>query len=67
MFTGAMRSGSRDEMQELARQLGAVIQSSVNSKTDILVAGERAGSKLTKDQAVGAKHGRSVDIPRIWR
>jgi DNA ligase (NAD+) len=44
VFTGAMEQ-SRDDMKEQARQLGGVVQSSVNKKTNFLVIGERVGAK----------------------
>ena len=39
VFTGKMEHGDRDEMKAEAKELGAIIQSEVNSKTDILVYG----------------------------
>lgn len=51
VFTGAMSSGSREELQEQARQLGANVQTTVNSKTSYLVCGERVGSSKTNKAA----------------
>lgn len=45
VFTGKMVRGSREEMQEMARKLGAVVQSSVSGKTDFLVCGANVGAK----------------------
>ena len=54
VFTGTMRQGTREEMKAQARNLGAQVQSSVNGKTDFLVAGEKAGaSKLDKARKQG--------------
>ena len=49
-FTGKMEHGDRGDMKEQARELGAIVQSSVNSKTDILVHGADVAhnSKHTK-------------------
>ena len=53
VFTGSMQK-SRPEMQEQARQFGAIIQSSVNKKTEILVIGEKVGAKkIEKAEALG--------------
>ncbi len=53
VFTGKMR-GSREEMQEQARALGALVQSAVNAKTDYLVCGENVGaSKMNKARQFG--------------
>lgn len=53
VFTGKMR-GSREEMQEQARAQGALVQSAVNAKTDMLVCGENVGaSKLAKARQFG--------------
>lgn len=55
VFTGTMTSGSRKEMEALARdQFGANVQSSVTSKTDILVAGGKVGASK---KAAAEKHG----------
>lgn len=53
VFTGKMTESTRDEMKNEAAKLGAVLQSGVSSKTDILVVGEKAGGKLTKAQDLG--------------
>lgn len=49
-FTGKMEKGDRKEMKLQAKNLGAIVQSDVNSKTDILVHGADVAhnSKHTK-------------------
>jgi len=58
VFTGAMQQGSRDEMAKQARALGATVQSSINSKSEYLVMGERVGQlkldSVTKFNSKGA-------------
>ena len=53
LFTGALSSFTRDEAQEIVECLGARSTSSVSKKTDYVVAGEGAGSKLEKASALG--------------
>jgi len=50
VFTGKMEHGDRDEMKEEAKKLGAIVQSDVNSKTDMLIYGADVAhnSKSTK-------------------
>ncbi len=50
LFTGALQNLSRKEAQTLAEQQGARNISAVSSNLDILVVGEKAGSKLKKAQ-----------------
>ena len=52
VLTGAL-SKPRDEIKEMLENLGAVVQGSVSSKTDVVIAGENAGSKLTEAQKLG--------------
>jgi DNA ligase (NAD+) len=53
VVTGTLTKYSRDEIQELIAQHGGRAASSVSKKTDYLVAGESAGSKLDKAKELG--------------
>ncbi|MEE9355969.1 MAG: BRCT domain-containing protein [Methylococcaceae bacterium] len=48
VFTGTMQRGSRDDMKKQAKQLGAKVATSVTSKTDVLVTGDKVGSTKIK-------------------
>lgn len=53
VVTGTLANYSRNEIKDLLTDLGADVTSSVSKQTDLLVAGEKAGSKLTKAVSLG--------------
>lgn len=52
VVTGSLNQFSRDQVKDKLQALGAKVSGSVSVKTDCLVAGEKAGSKLTKAQSL---------------
>jgi DNA ligase (NAD+) len=53
VITGILPTLKRDEAKELIEKAGGKVTNSVSSKTDYLVVGEEAGSKLEKAQSLG--------------
>ncbi len=55
IFTGTLSSISRSEAKDKAEKLGATVVSAISANTDLVIAGEKAGSKLKKAQTLGIK------------
>jgi DNA ligase (NAD+) len=53
--TGSLKNYSRTEIKDKLESLGAKVSGSVSKKTDYVIAGEAAGSKLTKAEELGVK------------
>ena len=62
VFTGALEKMTREETRAMAERLGAKVAGSVSKKTDYVVAGPGAGSKL----AEAKKHGVTVLTEDEW-
>lgn len=55
VLTGTLEHFTRPELSEKLEAMGAKISGSVSKKTDLVIAGESAGSKLTKAQSLGVE------------
>ena len=53
VLTGTLSKYTRDEASEIIQKLGGKVSSSVSKKTSFVLAGENAGSKLTKAENLG--------------
>lgn len=53
VLTGTLERYKREELKEILEKLGATVTGSVSAKTDLVIAGEKAGSKLAKAEKLG--------------
>ncbi len=67
VVTGTLEKFSRDEAKEALRKAGANVTDSVSKKTDYLIVGEDAGSKLDKARALGVKTLSEADLVRMLK
>ena len=65
VITGTLPTMTRDEAKDLIRSLGGKVAGSVFKKTDYLVAGEKAGSKLAKAEQLGISVLSESDLQRL--
>ncbi|WP_252176375.1 NAD-dependent DNA ligase LigA [Endozoicomonas sp. 4G] len=69
VLTGTLHNMTRDEGKAILQKLGAKVTGSVSAKTTALLAGEKAGSKLTKAQNLGVRvvtEDEFVDLMQEW-
>ena len=64
VLTGTLANYTRDAARELLEKLGATVVGSVSKKTDIVLAGAEAGSKLTKAEQLGITIWGESDLER---
>jgi DNA ligase (NAD+) len=67
IFTGSLDKMTRAEAKKKAEDLGMKVVGSISAKTDFVVVGDDAGSKLKKAQELGLKILNEEEWERIWR
>jgi DNA ligase (NAD+) len=65
VVTGTLSKYKREEIEELIEQLGGKAVASVSKKTDFVVAGEKAGSKLAKAEKLGVRVISEVEFDQL--
>ena len=65
VLTGTLHTMSRDEGKALLQRLGAKVSGSISAKTSVLLAGEKAGSKLAKASKLGVRIVTEDDFTRM--
>ncbi|HEV3238088.1 MAG TPA: NAD-dependent DNA ligase LigA, partial [Gemmataceae bacterium] len=65
VVTGTLVNYGRQDIEDLIKQLGGKVTSSVSKNTDYVVAGEKAGSKLEKAEQLGVKVLSEMDFDRL--
>lgn len=65
VLTGTLSQLSREQASAALQSLGAKVTGSISSKTDVLIAGEAAGSKLAKAEKLGVAVWREADLLRL--
>ena len=55
VITGTLESTDRRELTDRLESMGAKVSGSISAKTDLLIAGEKAGSKLSKAESLGVE------------
>ena len=66
VVTGALTKYTRDEITEKIEALGGDVTGSVSSKTDLLIVGEDAGSKLKKAKELGVEIITESDVEKLF-